>query len=612
MFKKLLSAITAFSAAGFCSLHLEAETVRPYSFFPAASDRAAWQQLLNTPRGQAIYTDIIRQAEQLLSKPVPQLSAELFMRFKRNGNRIDYEKVYFERRHNLHTLVLAECFEYKGRFTDKIIDYLWDICSEYTWCLPAHTRTGTEDPLPYLKHEQIDLFASSTGLDLTLVLTSLENELAKVSPSIVKIVQKNLLTRIVEPLEIRPFPFHFIQKKNNWRPWCCRNCLAPVLYILKDQPERRAKIVTFFKAALKEYIDNYADDGCCDEGPSYWAVNPVMLLGFYEMLNEMPEDTKKYALMAEYILHARLTKKYFAGFADAVVTTHGIPGAACYRFGERVGNPDLQALGVSYSTMSFQRSSSLFDQLCNLFWLPSGPGEPLKEKSTHLKFYDKLQMLYFKDRGIALAAKRGHRGSHYHMDIGQFIIFYKENPVAIDLGATVYTRDTFSGKRFNNWIINSEAHNAPQFNGVTQHCDTKPAPGAAELIRNDDKLILRMDLTSAYPEEAQLVKCERIITYDFRDQSIEVEDKWELKRDDNRIRVPLYTPSPVAVDGERFQIAGMELSISGDNSDVKVVPMTMSDTKVIAAWGDNINRLDIVTVSGKKGSRKMRFVPVKK
>ena len=611
MFKKLLSAIAAFSA-GFYSFYLEAKTVRSYSFFPAAGDRSAWEQLLATPRGKAIYAGVVQEAEKLLSRPVPQLTAELFMRFKRNGNRIDYEKVYFDRRHNLHTLVLAECFEYKGRFTDKIIDYLWDICSEYTWCLPAHTRTGTEDPLPYLKHEQIDLFASSTGLDLTLVLTSLENELAKVSPSIVKIVQKNLLTRIVEPLEIRPFPFHWIQKKNNWRPWCCRNCLAPVLYILKDQPKRRAAIVNFFKAAIKDYINIYPEDGCCDEGPSYWGVNPVMLLGFYEMLNEMPEDTRKYALMADYILHARLTTKYFAGFADAVVTTRSISGAACYRFGERTGNPDLKALGAAYSRMSFQRSSSLFDHMCNLFWLPSATGETLKEKSSQLKYYDKLQMLYFKDRGIALAAKRGHRGSHYHMDIGQFIIFYKDAPVAIDLGATVYTRDTFSEKRFNNWIINSEAHNIPQFNGVTQLKDPKPAPGAAELIRNDDKLIFHMDLTSAYPEEAQLVKCERIITYDFRDQSIEVEDKWELKRDDNQIRVPLYTPSPIAVEGERIQISGMELSISGDNSDVKVVPMTMTDDKVIAAWGTLINRLDIVTVSGKKGSRKMRFAPVKK
>ena len=578
---------------------------RQASIFPAAADREKWLTINKSERGRKVVDTIIADAEKILQEPVPQLSAELFMRFLREGNRIDYENIYFQRRHNLDKLVIAECFEYKGRFLDKIVDYIWDITSEHTWVIPAHCKDRFKDPLPFNANE-LDLFSTTTGFDLATVLNLLEPELTKISPNLVKTVKQELITRIIEPLEIRPLPFWWIHSDNNWRPWCCRNVLGVVLTVLKDQPERREALVKYLKEAVDDYVKIYSSDGCCDEGPHYWTVNPVMVQGFYELLQSQPQDTEKYALMAEYILHVRASQTHFFSFADAAATTDVIPVGACCRFAERIGNPKLRDLGMNGDILAFRRSTSLFCKLTDIFWTPMDVPTP-ELPAEQFKYYDRLQVLFLKDRGIAFAAKRGFENSHCHMDIGQFIIFNNDKPVVIDLGGTLYTKSTFDNTRFQNWIINTEGHNVPQFNGIGQIQRSPQDAGACKIFRNEEKCVFTMDLTSAYPREAQLVKCERIITYNYSDQSVEVFDSWELERDNNTVRVPLYTTGQVRMQNNSCQIGNMELSISGDQTAINHTPMVVKDSKVNASWGENFNRIDVVTSCGKKGSRKMHF-----
>ena len=122
--------------------------MRKRSIFPAAANRDAWEKIAALPRNRKVLDNRTKLAEKVLDEEIPQLSASLFMEFARTGNRSNYEEKYFERRKNLSTLVIAECAEYKGRFIDHIIDYLWAICSEPLWGLPAHVKTPDNDPLP--------------------------------------------------------------------------------------------------------------------------------------------------------------------------------------------------------------------------------------------------------------------------------------------------------------------------------------------------------------------------------------------------------------------------------------------------------------------------------
>ncbi|MBE6367868.1 MAG: hypothetical protein E7052_08185 [Lentisphaerae bacterium] len=584
-----------------------AEVVRALDF-PPASERGRWEQLTTSPVGRQVAAEVISQAEKICAEPIPQLTAEKFMQFRRKWNRIDYEDIYFQKRWNFYTLILAECMEYRGRFMDKIMDYIWDITGEHTWSLPAHFPY-VPDPIPFTGRAHLDLYATTTGSDMAVTLLLLEKEIEKVSANMAALIKRKLFERIIEPLEIRPFPYGFIKATNNWRPWCIRNCMVPVLYMLKDQPQRQKKILDLFRKSLTEYMKNYPEDGGCDEGPTYWGVNPVMIMFCYELLGEMPADQEKFKLMGEFISHAKLTDKYFANFGDAAAKAH-VPRGGSFRFGEIIKSEQIKKM--SSATFTFRRAGGLFDMLADLFYAPADKLPAAEDKNiSSFKYYDRLQLLFLKDQGVALAAKRSFRGSHYHMDIGQFIIFYQGEPIAVDLGNAVYTAETFSKMRFNNWILNSKAHNVPEFNNITQIESPKLDEQAAWVERSSDKCAFYMDLTSAYPKEAKLVKCERIITYSYIDQSVTVLDKWELKQDNNTVSMPLYTPLALEKTGQDFRIGNMRLSIRGDNVKTQVTPLTMTDRNVIVSWGKKINRLDIVSRSGAKGSCELRFEPLK-
>src|SRR5947209_1613749 len=101
--------------------------------FPTASERGAWSALPDDVRRR-----IIVEAEEYLGTEWPELPATMYADFQRNGNRSRYEERYFARRGALSHLVLGECMEGMGRFLDDIINGVWAICEETSWCVPAH------------------------------------------------------------------------------------------------------------------------------------------------------------------------------------------------------------------------------------------------------------------------------------------------------------------------------------------------------------------------------------------------------------------------------------------------------------------------------------------
>ena len=87
-------------------------------------------------------------------------------------------------------LALAEMYERKGRFTNKLIDVIWAILEESTWLLSAHFRCaiGSSDGVPNyfgdVRMHDVALFAASTGALLSLVYKYCKDILDEVSPRI--------------------------------------------------------------------------------------------------------------------------------------------------------------------------------------------------------------------------------------------------------------------------------------------------------------------------------------------------------------------------------------------------------------------------------------------
>ncbi len=76
--------------------------------------------------------------EQYMGKPWPALPLTEFARYRKEGNRVGYENLVFERRRHLAALAMAEITERKGRFVADIVDGLEVMMEEPWWGIPAH------------------------------------------------------------------------------------------------------------------------------------------------------------------------------------------------------------------------------------------------------------------------------------------------------------------------------------------------------------------------------------------------------------------------------------------------------------------------------------------
>ena len=138
---------------------------------------------------------LITEAEKYLDHSFPSIPATLFMDFKRTGNRVRFEEVYFAKRRALNALVLGEICEDKGRFIDDIINGIYSICEESAWQLPAHNSYVRDTPqnlLPNTDRPIIELFACETGA----LLSTISNVLKKKLDSVSEETRNNLLDKI--------------------------------------------------------------------------------------------------------------------------------------------------------------------------------------------------------------------------------------------------------------------------------------------------------------------------------------------------------------------------------------------------------------------------------
>jgi len=240
---------------------LEIENWSPY---PTFSERAEWTALPGE-----VKSVIVNEGEKALEFDWPALTAELYMQFMRNGNRSNYQDVYFDRRDKLEDLILAELVEGQGRFMDQVINGIWALTEETSWCIPAHVGDQKDGftPLPVYDEHVVDLFASETGSLLAWTYYLLKDELDKATPLISRRIEEEIRKRILEPVMERT-DFWWMGYDggdlNNWTPWIVSNWLACVLIMEKD-PEKRGASVYKSLFVTDKFLNPYPADGGCDE-----------------------------------------------------------------------------------------------------------------------------------------------------------------------------------------------------------------------------------------------------------------------------------------------------------------------------------------------------------
>ncbi|MFO7611173.1 MAG: heparinase II/III family protein [Clostridia bacterium] len=586
-----------------------------YSPYPPVGDRSFWD---NTP--DEYKNNYITGAETFMEAGFPVLNASVFMEFYRTGNRSNYESFFSARRKALNTAVMAELFENKGRFIDFIIDLIWMICEETTWIIPAHNNVGgyKHSRLPLADHDRpiIDLMAADTGAAIATALYFFKDIFDMITPQISHRAEYELNRRLIK--EYRDHTDYWWmgfmgdrnEKLNNWNPWINSNMLI-VLLLTGQNPLERYYVLNKIAQSLDRYLEDYPEDGGCDEGPGYWGRAGASMFECLEILHEYTGGLidifkeSKIRNMCGFIRRAHIDGDYFVNFADAAPKAAS-PSSLIYRFGKQTGDVSSMAFGIRQfhndrlritPTGRFGINRDIRELLIR--------GEMLSSKLDYTPemrvFLEDIETSYMRsaasDGGIFLAAKGGNnQESHNHNDVGNFIVFGNGKPFIVDAGAMTYTQKTFSPQRYEIWTNQSQWHNVPEVNGVGQSCGYEYKASNTVFKDYGKMSMFSMDIQEAYPREAGIIRWHRSFSLDDNTGTIKVTDEYKLSSETNMIRLTILSrPRPVINGNEiMLEASGSRMLISaGNNVRASFEEASMDDEKLLNDWGGMLYRISL-------------------
>jgi hypothetical protein len=570
--------------------------LKKFAPYAPAADRRAWESLAEDFR-----QEMIQAGEEYLNYAYPMLPATKYMEYCRIGNRSMYEALYFSRRRVLNTLILAECAEGKGRFLDDIVNGIITICEESGWQLPAHNSYLWSDTysLPDICEPVLDLFAAETGAQLAMAEYLLKKELDEGYPFVTKRINKEITDRILTPyLRNRFWWMGGWRPVNNWTPWITQNVLIALLSREDISCNDIHLVVAQACKSLDYFLDEYGEDGCCDEGASYYRAAGLCLFNAIEVLNAVTDDAfiglyqlNKIKNIASYIMNVHVHDKYYLNFADCSPTA-GRAGVRDFLFAKRTGNEDM----MRYAAIDHKLDSTrLQPGQINLFYRLQGVfhEEEIAEHDTSIPpvkpdvWYESTGLLIARDDRFCLAVKAGDNDdSHNHNDTGSITLYRDNLPFIIDVGVETYSRKTFSPQRYEIWTMQSCYHNVLSFGDIVQLPGEDYKAEVKDMRLDDSHVSISMELAGAYPEGTVQSYLRKV---DFeKGKGITVSDTFSPKLEGTYLTL-MTLNKPEWQDGVLLIEGGGQLTFSTPGrAEIEEIPLT--DAKLIKEWGERIYR----------------------
>ena len=467
-------------------------------FYYADGDSAAfWRRAGKAPEWAAAVEEIRSEGERLIGEPIPELTYSLFAVFAERGTRLEYEKVYFERRRRLNTFALLSLLEpEEPAHLEALCDIVWSVCGEYTWCLPAHLSGSDAD-----HRAAIDLFSAETGFALAEIALLLGDRLPRL---VRERVAAEVEARLLTPYLTRG-PYGWETARHNWAAVCAGSIGAAALLAVRDE-ERLARIVGKVLGSMDSFLAGYGDDGACLEGLGYWNYGFGYFVYFADLLRKRTGGALdllsggKVRSIATFQQKVYLSRDRIANFSDSAPRARFQAGLACYLaslFPEVEVPP--AALAASYREDACSRWAPA---LRNLIWLDprrTGAGE-WRAADAYLP---DAQWLLSRHRSAAgffgFAAKAGHNGEpHNHNDVGQFLLLADGEAFVADLGSGEYTKAYFGAGRYEYDCNGSQGHAVPIVDGALQEAGEASAARVLEATIGDELVRFRFEMAAVY------------------------------------------------------------------------------------------------------------------
>jgi len=571
--------------------------------YPAYTEREAWQKILGEKAGP-----LINLGEKYINYEWKVVKATDYLAFERTGSRVIMETPFEQNNTALTFLFMAELAEGKGRFIDQLINGIWHTCEMSTWVMSAHLQNQrSRRSLPDTEEVIIDLSSGDLGSMLSWMHYFLAPSFDKVNPVVAARIRKEVKSRILDPyLKRNDFWWMALSNRpdqmvNNWNPWCNFNALTCFLLMEKDEL-RQAEAVHKTMVSTDKFINYTKEDGACEEGPTYWGHAAGKMYDYLQLLHYATGgrisifDQPKICRMGEYISRSYIGNGWVVNFADASAKGGGDAGLI-YRYGVAVMSEELKSFAAYLrhrepeSNISRRDLFRTFEELVHddemAAVLPALP-------TATATWYPQTQFCYLRKGDVFFGAKGGYNAeSHNHNDAGSFVYYYKNKPFLIDAGVGTYTKFTFSEQRYTIWTMQSDYHNLPRINGVSQK-DGREFK-AREVSFDPGKSQLEMDIASAYPIEADVLSWK--LTYTLLDNGIlRIGSRYQLGSSKQANAHHLL----VAVAPQEMEPGKIKLS----NGDATVVihydpkrfaatldRIAIDDIRLSRVWGSSIYRI---------------------
>ncbi|RAV03033.1 heparinase II/III family protein [Paenibacillus sp. YN15] len=465
-----------------------------------------WKEKLRKLKTEKVFSGYVEEAtaeaKRAADEPIGVLPFSLFHLFEKQGSRLEFERPYFDRRGRLAGLVFGTLLADADEYLPALEDLIWEICNEFTWCLPAHLEQGLEKVTAFTHKPEavIDLFAAETAHSLAETLYLLEGRL---NPWIVHRVRTEIEKRTFRPLYEEPARFRWESQTHNWSA-VCAGAAGMALLLLETDKERLAGIIDRLVRTMECYLEGFQPDGGCAEGIGYW----VYGFGYYTYFAEMLEtytggkirllDNEKCRRIAEFPLAAALSDGCFVSFSDASDKSNlsaGLVARLAERFGLEV--PYLPA--PRFHSDHCYRFAHLSR---NFFWSKAElMGRHTPEGEWELEDLQWVVSRRKAENGlVSFSAKGGHNEEpHNHNDVGSFIIHASGSSILTDLGAGVYTKEYFGPKRYTFLHNSSRGHSVPVIDGQEQQGGRAYGAEVLEKSLCPGSVRLTLDATTAYP-----------------------------------------------------------------------------------------------------------------
>lgn len=450
------------------------------------------EKLLCSNAANKIIDDIVSKANKAIEKEYESLKFSEYMIFEETGNRSVYEKKYFERRNDCAYVLCAYWLTENNKYKEKLIDLIYCISDEYTWCVPAHAKPlAVDEEKAYSPQivETIDLFQAETARLFTDVAVLIGD---KLPDCVNERIEYEIRRRIISAMKNRDF--RWLTYKTNWSAVCAASVATALLHFGTDKEIE--SIRPRLDMAMEYFLSGYDDDGCCKEGCNYWNYGFGHFVIYARMICEYTKGEVNYFAkdkvkrIACYMQKIRMGETKIVSFSDADSKFTFSPGLMSFL---KSIYPD----DICLPPLKYGNENGNIYSIKELLWFDTDYSEDEIIKDT--TFFENAEWFVCHQDKYCFAAKGGNNAEpHNHNDVGSFMVVTSDNNIPLDdIGCGEYNAQTFDiNYRYSLLTNASFGHSVPIVNDKFQKYGENYA--ARDVMAGDN--MFSLDIGGAYEE----------------------------------------------------------------------------------------------------------------